>query len=322
MLEATTRATREWLTETEPVPLLEPAAWPLGLWLLLAAFVLLLIALRARRRARRPLHVRPPQVLITQGELVPDARTGRLGSGTLTMTVSNLGRYPIQLMETASRTGGAGRFGVADTPALVPAMGEVEVHARLPVGKLEDGLLDLYCYAAATRTKIWRHRAELTWEPWAKRFKVPPLEQRVEPVRALASERRDVVRMDDVIKAEQLAAQQSEASARHERSPRRRQEAGGSPRSEEPASLVALLGARRAPLVNPPGGGPAGREGATARSSRTPAESRPETRSSDAAEGPRAASPEKAAPRSGVDTDDADAPKRTRAQPLEFPEDF
>lgn len=236
MLDATVDAVRVWFAEAEGVPLLEPVEWPFGLWLLLAALVLLLLGASARSRSRRPLAVRPPEILITQGELFPESRTGRVGAGTLTMSVSNLGRYPVQLLEAACRTGAGGRFGIAETVVLVPAMGEVEVAVRLPVGKLDDGVLDLYCYAAATRSKTWRHRAELVWEPWAKRFKVAPLEQRVEPVRSLPSERRDVVRMDEVARAEEAAARNAAASARH---------TDGSGRSTDPATRRTAADARR-----------------------------------------------------------------------------
>lgn len=285
MLDAIVDAVRAWFAEADAVPLLDPAAWPLSLWLLLAALVLLVLVATLRRRSRHPLEVRPPEILITQGELLPESRTGRVGAGTLSMLVSNLGRYPVQLLEAACRTGTRGRFGIAETVVLVPAMGEVEVTVRLPVGKLDDGVLDLYCYAAATRTKTWRHRAELVWEPWAKRFKVAPLEQRVEPVRALPSERRDVVRMDEVTRVEEVAARHAEASVRHtdgsgrrSDSATRRTAAGdvreGSPLADAGAgradSLVALLGSGRPRPVEPPREAPAGGSGATARAGRLP----------------------------------------------------
>jgi hypothetical protein len=301
MIEATTVAVRDWFAAGGAIEPLDPGTWPLGLWLLLVAFVALLFAASLRRRARGPLDVRPPEILVTQGELVPEARLGRLGSGLLTMTVSNLGRYPVQLLEAANRSGG-GRFGVAEVVVLVPAMGEVDVEVHLPVGKLEDGVLDLYCYAAATRTKTWRHRAELVWEPWAKRFKVAPLEQQIEPAKVLASARRDVVRMDDVRKAAQVVAQQAATAAGHaeakrsEITPRaveavtprrtavradadrvvpgaRAGEGGPTAGDEARGPLAALLGTKRATAVTPPraAGGRrrrrvrAGRTGARAR---------------------------------------------------------
>ena len=307
MIEATTSAVRDWFAAGGVIDPVDPGTWPVGLWLLLAAFVVLLFAATVRRRSRGPLDVRPPDILITQGELVPDARPGRVGSGLLTMTVSNLGRYPVQLLEAASRSGG-GRFGVADVVALVPAMGEVDVEVHLPVGKLEDGVLDVFCYAAATRTKTWRHRAELVWEPWAKRFKVAPLEQRIEPAKALASSRRDVVRMDDVRKAAEAVAQQAATVASHAEAKRseimpraveavtprrtavredasrvvpaaRAGEGGQSDGSEARGPLAALLGAKkRATAVTPPETPAGGGAGASARAARAPGSAATTTR--------------------------------------------
>jgi hypothetical protein len=180
-----------------------PEGWPPTMWVLMGALFVLLALLAMRRGRPRPLEVRPPQLLITQGEIVPDtvpdapARRRRRGidpsgsaAGDLTMTVSNLSRYPVQLLEVALREETRGAPRVAEVEAVVPAMGSVEVAVRVPLAIRGDGWIDLYCYAAAPRHKVHRHRAELVWEPWASRFKVAPMEQVAAPVRQLASEDR------------------------------------------------------------------------------------------------------------------------------------
>jgi len=176
-------------------------SWPpsLGPWLLALVVLLLLAALRRRRPP--PLEVRPPQLLITQGEVVPEAapqtparrrwRAGDPGAaqaGRLTMTVSNLSRYPVQVLEVALRQESRGAPRVAELEAVVPALGALEVETRVPLGLAGDGWLDVYCYAAAPRHKLHRHRAELVWEPWVSRFKVAPMEQVTAPVKRLASD--------------------------------------------------------------------------------------------------------------------------------------
>jgi hypothetical protein len=176
---------------------LEPATWSTAFWALLGAFVALVLLALLRRRVRRPMEVRQPEILVTRGEVLPDPPPGRSDAATLIMTISNLSRYPVQVLEVALRTGSERRFGVAEVSALVPAMGEVDVETRLPLGRLEDGVLDVLVYAPATRVKTYQHRAELIWEPWAKRFKVAPLEQRITPARGLPSTRREAVRLPE-----------------------------------------------------------------------------------------------------------------------------
>jgi MYXO-CTERM domain-containing protein len=176
-------------------------SWPpsLGPWLLALVVLLLLAALRRRRPP--PLEVRPPQLLITQGEVVPEAapqaparrrrRAGDPGAaqaGRLTMTVSNLSRYPVQVLEVALRQESRGAPRVAELEAVVPPLGALEVETRVPLGLAGDGWLDVYCYAAAPRHKLHRHRVELVWEPWVSRFKVAPMEQVTAPAKRLASD--------------------------------------------------------------------------------------------------------------------------------------
>lgn len=181
-------------------------SWPpeLGPWLL-ALFALLLLA-ALRRRRPPPLEVRPPQLLITQGEVLPEAGPqasprrrrrpgdpGAAAAGRLTMTLSNLSRYPVQVLEVALRQESRGAPRVAELEAVVPPLGALELEVRVPLGLSSDGWLDVYCYAAAPRQKLHRHRAELVWEPWVSRFKVAPMEQATAAAKRLASDERSAV---------------------------------------------------------------------------------------------------------------------------------
>ena len=182
------------------------ASWPpeLGPWLLALVVLLLLAALRRRRPP--PLEVRPPQLLITQGEVQPEAGPsssprrrrrpgdpGAAAAGHLKMTLSNLSRYPVQVLEVALRQESRGAPRVAELEAVVPPLGALELQARVPLGLSGDGWLDVYCYAAAPRQKLHRHRAELVWEPWVSRFKVAPMEQATAAAKRLASDERSAV---------------------------------------------------------------------------------------------------------------------------------
>jgi hypothetical protein len=174
------------------------AEWPWWPELLpwLVALVLLLALLLLRRRPAR-VAVQAPALLITQGEVVLEGPVGersRRGAspvaartGTLTMTLSNLSRYPVQVLEVALRPSRTTPPRVAAVEALVPALASAEVSVEVPLQLAGDSWLEVYCYAAATRRKLHRHRAELVWEPWMQRFKVAPMDQVTLPVRRLAS---------------------------------------------------------------------------------------------------------------------------------------
>ena len=210
MLEAFFEAASAWFAAGA----WRPETWPGITWVLVAALVVLTWLLAWRRRAPRALDVRPPQLLVTSGEVVPDGtdepgvrpsgrRRRRLepvaqaAAGAYTMTVSNLSRYPVQLLEVALRDGRRGAARVAALDAIVPAMGSVTVSGRIPLGLRGDGWLDLYAYAPAPRVKMHRHRVELVWEPWAARFKAAPLEQVSAPARRLASDEPEARFLED-----------------------------------------------------------------------------------------------------------------------------
>ncbi len=244
-----------------------PQNWPVLTWVLIGAALLLLWWL-ARRRRPTPLDVRPPQLLVTNGEVVPHGSPeptprGRRRpvepsslavTGSLVMTVSNLSRYPVQLLEVALRENRRGAPDVADVNAIVPAMGSVSVEAVVPLSLRGDGWLDVYSYATVPRTKTHRHRVELVWEPWAARFKVAPLDQAVTPTRRLAGDEPNARFLDAVVapapastrasavRAAPADAVVEDAPARHAATPRA---------VEVPASGAPAATDRRPPASRP-----------------------------------------------------------------------
>ena len=237
------------------------ASWPpeLGPWLLALVALLLLAALRRRRPP--PLEVRPPQLLITQGEVQPEAGSppsprrrrrpgdpGAVAAGQLKMTLSNLSRYPVQVLEVALRQESRGAPRVAELEAVVPPLGALELEARVPLGLSGDGWLDVYCYAAAPRQKLHRHRAELVWEPWVSRFKVAPMEQATVAAKRLASDERSAVfelpdPPDEAAAAEAAAAKSGKAPTT---------KPGASPTSKPVAAPRSTSGAAAAAEVPSP----------------------------------------------------------------------
>ncbi len=162
---------------------------PFGLGLTLAGVVLAVVALVWLLRPRRGSGsgIRPaPEVLISQGEIVPRSRGDVM---ELRLSVSNLNAYPLQLLELAVRTEGSPIAFTTEVAALVVPEGVVDITAEFDGLDGDEGEVELYTYTTETRHKTHRVTARLLWEPWNHRYKVSPLEQWIEPVRALASTR-------------------------------------------------------------------------------------------------------------------------------------
>lgn len=155
----------------------------LGAALLLAALLLLLSLLPRRRRSRG---AERPDVLLSQGEIVTREEDDAL---MLHVTVSNLNPYPLQLLELSVRMSDLPAPLTTDVAAMIAPQGIVELTAELENVEGDEGALELYVYAGETRRKTFRVTAQLLWEPWNGRYKLSPLGQRVDAVKALASTR-------------------------------------------------------------------------------------------------------------------------------------
>lgn len=176
-----------WLTLS-----IDPSTWVPFTWVLVAvlAVIVLLLAIRPRRRPSRR-----PELLISHGELrvtedAEAASTSLLapdrGSFELSMIVSNLSAVPVQLLELAVRTNASPAPTTAEVPAVLPPHGAVEVRADLREAGGDEGTLELFVYAPDMPPKTFRLRAKLLWEPWNTRFRVLPLDQRVDVARGFA----------------------------------------------------------------------------------------------------------------------------------------
>lgn len=153
-----------------------------GVLLLLAALVVLvsLIPRRGERLSQRP------DVLISKGEI--SFREGD-GALVLSLTVSNLNLYPLQLLELSVNLDDLPAPLTTEVAALVAPQGTVELTAELEDARGDEGTLELYLYTTETRRKTHRLVAKFLWEPWNGRYKISQLGQKVIPVRALASTR-------------------------------------------------------------------------------------------------------------------------------------
>ncbi len=199
-VQSTAELLRHWWSTLSP----DPSTWVPFTWVLAALVLVMLLTwiLRPRRSAT----ARRPELLISHGELRVRGAAASVSSSlhapddvafVLSMTVSNLSAVPVQLLELAVRTNGSSAPTTADVPAVLPPHGAVEVTAELREAGGDEGTLELFVYVPDMRPKTFRVRARLLWEPWNARFRVLPLDQKVEPARGLAERglrRREVER--------------------------------------------------------------------------------------------------------------------------------
>lgn len=173
-------------------PGLNPTTWSTLTWSV-AVFALLLFALGFRLAGRRRARGYPtPELIISKGEVM-QLENSILQQ--LSVKVSNLGDYSVQLLEFALESG------VLPEPILIEAVELLRPHsaseltAILPTDLVGDAsVLKAYAYVARNSERVFELRANLEWEPWNKRYKVSPLGQSLRPARKLDSNRLDTLR--------------------------------------------------------------------------------------------------------------------------------
>ena len=163
------------------VPLL--AVVPAWAWATVATVVLLLAALAViRPRGGTDASAVRPELMLSQAEMAPDPDAE--GIYQLVAVFSNLHHGPVQLLRIAA-TGGDGRTAVVETTALVMARRAVELEADLAIDGGGKGRLELYLYVPSSSARAWRLRVPMVWEPWSRRYKATPLNQRLDPIQDL-----------------------------------------------------------------------------------------------------------------------------------------
>lgn len=176
---------------------LTPGKWSAATWwwvgALLAALLLLWLLLRRGRRV----NTLTPEFLISHGELAlvdglkrpPGAQVSAPGREkfALSLTLSNLEPWPVQLLELSVRTRGTQGARVVEAGAVVPPRGAVDVSAELFDLPGDSGTIDLYLYASRG-ARTYRVSAPLEWEPWGERYRIRALTATVLQARELPSE--------------------------------------------------------------------------------------------------------------------------------------
>lgn len=182
-LAATIEALQDWLSAVATLPTEYLLAALLGLVLLVLAARLL------RRRAKRP---KPPDLLLSRGEI---AQAENSGLQHLTVKVSNLNPFPVQLLELAVKTDRMPAPLGIDAVELLPPHQAVELEAALPHDVVGDtGVVHAYAHVPGRSAAVYRLQATFEWEPWNKRYKISPLGQTLRRARRLSSSEQDAYR--------------------------------------------------------------------------------------------------------------------------------
>lgn len=163
------------------MPLL--VAVPLWVWAAVATVVLMLAVLAVLRpNGGGSQGLARPEMLLSRAEMAPSPEDD--GSYQLVAAFSNLHHGPVQLLRIAA-VGGDGEMAVVETTALVMARRAVELEADLEIEGGGKGRLELYLYVPSSPARAWRLRVPMAWEPWSRRYKATPLNQRLDPVSQL-----------------------------------------------------------------------------------------------------------------------------------------
>lgn len=162
-----------------------PLTWSNTTWAVLLSLLLLsaLLWLWAgwRQQARRLAPYTRPELLVTQGEILPGE-----GRDLLKLTISNLSPYPVQVLELALKDA-THPLGWLELTPLLDVGASVRLEEAITPLRGQHGALWVYVYTPATPKRLFRLIATYTWEPWRERHKISPLGQRIEPVKELAS---------------------------------------------------------------------------------------------------------------------------------------
>lgn len=192
----------EWVNEVAATGVFDPRGWPALVWALLAFMVLALLLVLSVRRRRRSAASTLPEMMISHGEIVLvdapqdaqqvvyDMAAPAQASHRLSLTLSNLNPWPVQLLELAVRTRGLRQPVVAEAGSVVPPNGAVDVVADLFDLPGDVGVVELFLYSNRGGKRTYKLSAPLEWEPWDKRFRIRALSSRVTPVGSLASQER------------------------------------------------------------------------------------------------------------------------------------
>ena len=159
------------------------ASWGTSTWLLAVIGLLIAVILYLLKQSRPS---SAPQILVSKGEVKQPSNST---TQALTVKISNLNEYPIQLLEITLKTELMTHALMIEAVELLGPHETVELEASLPNNIVGDaGVMHVYTYLAKYK-RLYRLHAAMDWEPWVGRYKVSPLGQRLKRSQKLESAR-------------------------------------------------------------------------------------------------------------------------------------
>ncbi len=149
--------------------------------LVLIVAVLMLLRYLSRIRKRETF-----SLLLSKGEI----RQGNDFDPMLSLRVSNLNAFPVQILELSIDSEEMTMPIVVETAELIAANDAISIELELNQNIVGDtGDVYLFAYLAKRANKLYRLKASYSFEPWAGRYKISPLKQQIKRVRLLDSQK-------------------------------------------------------------------------------------------------------------------------------------
>ncbi len=162
-----------------------PNTWSLAIWLLLLAAIVLVFLIARAFLPKPKLGNSDPELLVSRGIVQqPESSPTQI----LTLKVSNLNDYPVQLLEMSLQSELMSLPFMVEAAEIIGPHAAIELQAVLPNNIVGDsGVLEIYTYLSKRQNKIYKLSTRFEWEPWAQRYKIEPMGQKLRKVRMLAS---------------------------------------------------------------------------------------------------------------------------------------
>jgi len=151
----------------------------LFLVLIWASYLLLRYVLRIKKRETFSL-------LLSKGEI----RQGSDFDPLISLKVSNLNAFPVQVLELSIDSEEMSMPIVLELAELIAANDAISIELELERNLVgETGQVYLFAYLPKQAKKLYRLKADYSFEPWAGRYKISPLKQQIKRVRVLDSQK-------------------------------------------------------------------------------------------------------------------------------------